>query len=66
MIFISGVIIQKLCTNKIRVIHFCPNCVSFLPENVHFFIWGGGGGRGVTASFVHQIVKEANEINHLI
>ena len=31
-----------LCTNKIRVIYFCPNCVSFLPENVNFFILGKG------------------------
>ena len=42
MIFISGVrsiIFQKnkLCTNKICLIYFCPNCVNFLPENVHFF-----------------------------
>ena len=28
---------NTLCTNKIRVIYFCPNCVNFLPENVHFF-----------------------------
>ena len=25
-----------LCANKISVIYFCPNCVNFLPENVHF------------------------------
>ena len=48
-------IIQKntLCTNKIRVIYFCPNCVNLLPENVYLFIylfiylsnffWGGRG-----------------------
>ena len=44
MIVISGVIsiiIQKntSCTNKIRVIYFCPNCVNFLPENVYLFIF---------------------------
>ena len=26
-----------LCTNKIRLIYFYPNCDNFLPENVHFF-----------------------------
>ena len=41
MIFISGVmslIIQKnrLCSNKIRVIYFCKNCVSLFPKNIHF------------------------------
>ena len=41
MVFISGIIsiiIQKnmLCTNKIRVIYFCPNCVNFLPKNLYF------------------------------
>ena len=46
MIFISrviSIIILKntLCTNKSRVIYFCPNGVNFLPENVHFFYcWG--------------------------
>ena len=39
MIFIFGVIrliIQKntLCTNKIRVIYFYPNCVSILPYTI--------------------------------
>ena len=29
---------STLCTNKVRVIQFCPNCVNFLPENVHVFI----------------------------
>ena len=43
MIFISGVIniiIQKntLCTSKVLLIYFCPNCVNFLPENVQFFL----------------------------
>ena len=23
---------NTLCTNKIRVIYFCPSCVNFLPE----------------------------------
>ena len=58
MILISGVIsriIQKstLCTNKIRVIYFCSNCVDFLPGKVRFiiisFFYGGEmeeGGRG--------------------
>ena len=37
MIFIYGIIsiiIQQntLCTNKTRVIYFCPNCVNFLPK----------------------------------
>ena len=46
LIFISGIIsiiIQKntICTNKIRVIHFCPNFVFFLPENVHSFYFLG-------------------------
>ena len=41
MIFISGIISiithkNMLCTNKIHVIYFCPNCVNVLPENVHF------------------------------
>ena len=49
MIFISGVMsitIQKntLCTNKIRVIHFCLNFLKFLPENVHFLIFWGTTG----------------------
>ena len=40
--FISGMIstiIQKnmLCTNKFRVIYFCPNSVICLPGNLHFF-----------------------------
>ena len=30
-----------LCTNKTRVIYFCPNCVNFLPENVLFFYFLG-------------------------
>ena len=43
MIFISGIISiithkNMLCTNKIRSIYFCPNCVNVLPENVYF--WG--------------------------
>ena len=58
MIFISrviSIIIQKntLCTSKIRVIYFCPNCVSVLSENVTFlfiliylFIYLFFGGRG--------------------
>ena len=45
MIFISGIIniiIQKiLCTNKIRLICFCPNCVLFLPEKVIFLFFAG-------------------------
>ena len=54
MIIISGVVsivFQKntLCTNKICVIYFCPNCVKFLLENVIFFIYlfifFFGGGR---------------------
>ena len=55
MIFISGIISiifqkNKLCTNKIRVIYFCPNCVNFLPEKVHFliFFFFFGGGRRLT------------------
>ena len=54
MIFISGIIsiiIQKdtFSKNKIRRIYFCPNCVNFLRENIHFcffcfcFFLGGGG-----------------------
>ena len=31
-----------LCTNTIRVIYFCRNCVNLLPENGHFFIFLGG------------------------
>ena len=58
MIFISrviSIIIQKntLCTSKIRVIYFCPNCVSVPSENVIFlfifiylFIYLLGGGEG--------------------
>ena len=39
MIFIFGVISivfkkNTLCTNKICVIYFCPNCVNFFLENV--------------------------------
>ena len=46
MIFIFRIISiifqkNKLCTKKIRVIYFCPNCVNFLPENFHFFIISG-------------------------
>ena len=44
MIFISGVIsivIQKntFCINENQVIYFCPNCVNFLSEKVHFFLF---------------------------
>ena len=47
MTFISGIIsiiIRKntLCTNKIRMIYFCPSCVNFLPENVFFKNFFGG------------------------
>ena len=45
MILISRVVSiifqkSKLCRYKIRVIYFCPNCVNFLPGNVHFLFWG--------------------------
>ena len=45
MISFSGVIsiiIQKnmLCTNKIRVIYFCPNCVNVLAKSVHVLFLG--------------------------
>ena len=38
---LTSIIIQKnmLCANKISVIYFCPNCVNFLPENVHFLFY---------------------------
>ena len=44
MIFISGVIsivIQKntFCINENQVIYFCPNCVNFLSEKDHFFLF---------------------------
>ena len=47
MIFISGVISiifqkNKLYTNKIRAIYFCPNCINFVPENIHFLFFLGG------------------------
>ena len=29
------------CSNRIRVIYFCPNCVNFLPENAHCKIFRG-------------------------
>ena len=37
----SVLIIQKntLYKNKIRATYFCPTYVSFLPANVHFFIF---------------------------
>ena len=37
---IKSIIIEKnmLCTNKIRVIYICPNCINFLPKNVYLFI----------------------------
>ena len=45
MILISRVVSiifqkSKLCRYKIRVIYFFPNCVNFLPGNVHFLIRG--------------------------
>ena len=46
MTFISGIIniiIQKiLCTKKIRVICFCPNCVLFFTIKSYFFIFCRG------------------------
>ena len=39
MIVISGIIIQKntLCTNKIRVFYFSPNCVNLFAQRRLFF-----------------------------
>ena len=57
MIFISeviGIIIKKntLCKSKIRVIYFCPNCVNFSTEKVHFFFLSGGRLPSVTPAGV--------------
>ena len=67
MIFISGIIsaiIQKntLSKNKIRATYFGPNCVNFLPVNVHFFIFDGGADHLVIGIMLQTLdAKYLNE-----
>ena len=63
MIFIFGlisIIIQKntLCTNKIRMIYFCPKKLFFL--FIHLFsFFGGGGGRYDWRCFMKKAVLKS-------
>ena len=64
-----------LCTNKIRVIYFCPNCVNFLPKNLYFvyfvyFIFFiiiiFGGRRGGDGSPYHPLPLPALAPDHAL
>ena len=55
-----------LCTNKIRVIYFCPNWVNFMPENTHFFFLGGGSDFPLTTPPLPQLEYLCLVITYLL
>ena len=61
---IISIIMKKntLCTNKICVIYFFPNCVNFLPEKVYFI------APPVCAPMVVAIIiaNKEKELQHMV